>query len=99
MLVTVTLVTIRKDMCVSSSYETEPLVTVLPRQAGTKEPRYAHLLPGEVIIAPSTTEPPFTATAPASPDRITQLEAELTNLRAELTELRQQFTAFRKQLE
>ena len=77
----------------------EPMVTVLPRQAGTKEPRYAHLLAGEIVIAPSTTEPPFTPSTPADQDRLAQLEAEAAKLRAELTDLRQQFTAFRKQLE
>ncbi len=77
----------------------EPLATVLPRQAGTKEPRYAHLLAGEIITTPSTTEPPFPAPIPASPDRITQLEAEVASLRTELADLRQQFTDFRKQLE
>ena len=76
-----------------------PLVTVLPRQAGTKEPRYAHLLAGEVVITPSTFEPPVAPPASAGPDRIAQLETELTNLRNELAELRRQFTEFRKQLE
>ena len=76
-----------------------PLVTVLPRQAGTKEPRYAHLLAGEIVTIPSTTEPPFAAPSPASPDRIAQLETELSELRKELAELRRQFTDFRKQLE
>jgi uncharacterized protein YceH (UPF0502 family) len=76
-----------------------PLVTVLPRQAGTKEPRYAHLLANEVVITPSTTEPPFAPLSPAGPDRIAQLETELATLRNELADLRQQFTAFRKQLE
>jgi uncharacterized protein len=77
----------------------EPLTTVLPRQAGTKEPRYAHLLAGEVVIAPSTTEPPFIPPASAHPDRQAQLEIEVATLRRELTELREQFTALRKQLE
>lgn len=77
----------------------EPLVTVLPRQAGTKEPRYAHLLGGEIVIAPSTTEPPFAQPIPANHDRVAQLETEVAALRNELAELRQQFTDFRKQLE
>ena len=81
------------------SARAEPLATVLPRQAGTKEPRYAHLLAGEIITIPSTTEPPFSTPAPASPDRISQLETEVASLRTELADLRQQFTAFRKQLE
>jgi len=77
----------------------EPLATVLPRQAGTKEPRYAHLLAGDTITTPSTTEPPFAPPVPASQDRITQLETEVAALRTELAELRQQLTDFRKQLE
>ena len=35
-----------------------PLVTVLPRQPGTKEARYAHLLSGEVIEAVPSPGPP-----------------------------------------
>ena len=77
----------------------KPLVTVLPRQAGTKEPRYAHLLAGEVVIAPSTTESPFTPAVPVNEGRLPQLEAEVASLRTELADLRQQFTDFRKQLE
>jgi len=77
----------------------EPLATVLPRQAGTKEPRYAHLLAGETITTPSTTEAPFASTVPAAPDRIAQLQTEVASLRNELTVLREQFTVFRKQLE
>ena len=93
-----TLADVQSTLQVLSS-RTEPLVTVLPRQAGTKEPRYAHLLAGEVITTPSTTEPPFAPPVPASQDRIAQLETEVAALRAELTELRQQFADLRKQLE
>jgi len=77
----------------------DPLVTVLPRQAGTKEPRYAHLLGGEIVIMPSTTEAPFAMSAPAGQDRLTQLETDVAILRGELADLRQQFTDLRKQLE
>lgn len=81
------------------SSRSEPLASVLPRQAGTKEPRYAHLLAGEVITTPSTTEPPFVAPIPVEPNRQAQLETEVATLRRELDELREQFTALRKQLE
>ena len=81
------------------SLRTEPFVTVLPRQAGTKEPRYSHLLAGPVVTTPSTTEPPFVAPAPAADDRIAHLKTQVDSLRNELAELRQQFADFRKQLE
>jgi uncharacterized protein YceH (UPF0502 family) len=62
-----------------------PLVTRLPRQAGQKEVRYAHLLSGEVTFsAESPPEPDF--------DRIEKLEREVE-------ELKRQFEQFRKQFE
>jgi uncharacterized protein len=76
-----------------------PLVKMLPRQPGTKEPRYVHLLAGDV----ETWEPPATLAAaagsPAEAERIVRLETELTSLRAEVDDLKQQFTDFRKQFE
>jgi uncharacterized protein len=69
--------------------EREPsLVTVLPRQPGTKEPRYAHLLSGPVesIAAPQAELAPE---IPASEERIAQLEATVAELREELGALRQ----------
>ncbi len=74
-----------------------PLVAVLPRQPGTKESRYMHLLSGN---APPETAP---ARAPASPapddDRIARLEIDVAELREEVVEMRQQLAAFRKQFE
>ncbi|HVW77951.1 MAG TPA: YceH family protein [Alloacidobacterium sp.] len=67
------------------------LVAALPRQPGTKEIRYTHLLSGE---------PEISATAPASSvaetnnsgneERLLRLEAETIQLRQELTELKEQ---------
>jgi uncharacterized protein YceH (UPF0502 family) len=58
-----------------------PLVTVLPRQPGTKEARYAHLLCGEVIeVAPSA----------VAATKNEGLEAEVAALRQEVAELRAQ---------
>src|SRR5271165_3726188 len=78
------------------------LVKVLPRQPGTKESRYMHLLAGDEVantdvaarqLASTTTG----GTVSAGQERITQLEAEVHELRAELETLRQQFAAFQKQ--
>jgi uncharacterized protein YceH (UPF0502 family) len=80
----------------------QPLVVKLPRQPGTKEPRYAHLLSGPVEPAFAEKPPPLepaTLVVRAENDRLAKLEAETTALRGELTELRQQFDALRRQLE
>jgi uncharacterized protein YceH (UPF0502 family) len=60
-----------------------PLITRLPRQAGQKEVRYAHVLSGEV----RTTEPE----ADAEPDRISKLEQEVEALKRQFAEFRKQF--------
>lgn len=80
-----------------------PLVVRLPRQAGARETRYAHLLGGAVnfeelaaaIIKPEAAR----AAAPAENERLAQLEASVAILQQELAELRQQFAAFKKQFE
>ncbi len=85
-----------------------PLARVLPRQPGTKESRYMHLLSGDtkdlgmadasVARAPS---PPYPVTNAAIPstdgDRITHLEDEVATLRKEVTDLKQQLERFRTQ--
>jgi hypothetical protein len=74
---------------------TPPLAAVLPRQPGTKESRYAHLLSGGVESIAA--EPAF-ARREAGPgaeqdagheERITQLEATVAELRQEVAALRQ----------
>jgi uncharacterized protein len=71
--------------------EREPaLVAVLPRQPGTKESRYAHLLSGEVAAAPVARPAPSSArSTEAQEERIAQLEATVAELRQELTALQQ----------
>lgn len=71
--------------------EREPsLVTMLPRQPGTKESRYAHLLCGAVdSVAFSSAEPSAYAEDSVSEERIAQLEATVAELRREVEELRQ----------
>jgi uncharacterized protein len=78
-----------------------PIVKVLPRQPGTKEARYAHLLSGDVA-APGDAQavaPAAVAEKPAGADRIAHLENEVAALQQELADIRQQLAAFRKQFE
>jgi len=76
-----------------------PLVKILPRQAGTKEARYAHLLSGDVEVSQSKASEDITAKDGGSPDRITNLEQQLSQLRSEIADLRREFSAFQKQFE
>jgi len=76
-----------------------PLVKMLPRQPGTKETRYVHLLSGDVGIAGlPAQEPDFTA-ASADGERIARLENEIGSLKAEIAELKNVFREFQKQFE
>jgi len=62
-----------------------PLVQALPRQPGTKETRYAHLLSGEVDAA----EMAKVGVADSEDDRIERLEAEVAELRRAVAELKE----------
>ncbi len=75
-----------------------PLVKMLPRQPGTKESRYAHLLAGDVEGWTAPAGPPAPATASAD-DRVGRLESEIDEMRREIAELKQQMENFRKQFE
>jgi len=66
---------------------TPPLVKKLARRTGEKEPRFAHLLAGEV-----ESSEPVTAT----PERRSPLEERVVQLEADLADLRRQFEEFRK---
>jgi uncharacterized protein YceH (UPF0502 family) len=82
------------------------LVKVLPRQPGTKELRYVHLLSGDVEVPASQT-----AHADASSsgrqtegtfpdlDRLVKLEDEIAELRAEVADLKSQLAAFQRQFQ
>ena len=77
-----------------------PLVKVLPRQPGTKEARYAHLLSGDVEMSLPASSPGAPVTSNASGgDRIARLEDQVENLQMKIADLKQQFAAFRKQFE
>ena len=75
-----------------------PLAKVLPRQPGTKESRYVHLLAGDVAVAEL---PQTTAASQDSGDgeRMARLEEEVGALRREVAELRDQLERFRRQFE
>jgi uncharacterized protein len=81
----------------------QPLVAKLPRQPGTKESRYGHLLSGQPASAsasdPAVRPEPATLAVRAENERIAKLEQETMELRRELGELKQQFADFRKQFE
>jgi uncharacterized protein len=71
-----------------------PLVAVLPRQPGTKESRYAHLLSGQVESLPTSVAEAAFIRRDAGEDagheeRIAQLEATVAELRQEIAALRQ----------
>ncbi|MFY9841573.1 MAG: YceH family protein [Terriglobales bacterium] len=77
-----------------------PLAKVLPRQPGTKESRYAHLLAGDVVEAEAPVRAgPVTEHNSADGERIARLEEEVTELRREVSEVKDQLERFRKQFE
>ena len=77
-----------------------PLAAILPRQPGTKESRYAHLLSGEVDVAEA-----HASRIASSPDssvddgRVSRLEEAVAALQNEVAELKRQLAEFRKQFE
>ncbi len=83
-----------------SSMEPYPLVVRLPRQAGQKEARVAHLLGGEVKVeALSEAESPRRVSRANEAERVSVLEQQVEALRAEVNTLQQQFVEFKKQFE
>jgi hypothetical protein len=73
------------------SHEDDPLVVRLPRQAGQKEVRFAHLLSGEPKIEAVT----FTD----HPQPVETLGQKVERLATEIEDLRRQFEQFKKQFE
>ena len=75
------------------------LVKVLPRQPGTKEARYVHLLSGDV--APEAAHPARATGEHNSddPERMARLEEEVSSLRGEVGGLKDEMARFRKQFE
>ena len=73
------------------------MVRVLPRQPGTKESRYKHLLAGDTPDA--ETSAPAISSSTTGPSRLETLEQEVRSLREDVSELQRQFAEFRKQFE
>ncbi len=80
-----------------------PLVTLLPRQPGTKEARYAHLLSGNAELQEAPHVQPKKEHAVSNNfvdgERAARLESEVADLQKEIADLKRQFAEFRKQFE
>lgn len=84
------------------SLRDEPLIVKLPRQPGSRESRFAHLLGGAVEmeqVEAAPRAPSSVQQSQAGNEKIAKLEEEVAALRHELNELKQQFADFRKQFE
>jgi hypothetical protein len=82
------------------------LVRVLPRQPGTKESRYMHLLAGDVegLSMEGDATTPRASFSQSSGraeggEKMARLEEEVGSLREEISRLKEQFAEFRKQFE
>jgi uncharacterized protein len=74
-----------------------PLVKVLPRQPGTKESRWVHLMAGDVAIAESQQSAAAVVDRTSGDgERITRLEEEVAALHREVAEIKDQLDRFRK---
>jgi uncharacterized protein len=97
-----TLPEVEETLNALATREPRPLALKLPRQPGTKESRYAHLLSGPVELPPaepSLRPEPATLAVRAENERFAKLEQDTADLRRELAELKQQFAEFRRQFE
>jgi uncharacterized protein len=79
-----------------STHESGPFVTRLPRAAGTRDARYAHLLCGDVQSAPAD-EPDEAVATPAAPrsglaERVQSLEMQVERLQQALEDIRGRLT-------
>jgi uncharacterized protein len=78
----------------------EPMVIKLPRLAGQKEARFAHLLAGEVHIEVDSDQPVSKQSRKsAEAEKVVSLEHRVEALAGEVESLRSQFEQFKKQFE
>jgi uncharacterized protein YceH (UPF0502 family) len=76
------------------------LVKVLPRQPGTKESRWMHLMAGDAVASGSRQAEAATPdSASGDRERVDRLEEEVAALRREVGELKDQLERFRQQFE
>ena len=81
--------------------ESGALAQKLPRQPGSREARYVHLLCGEAPVAaaaPAAAPPPLTAPSPRD-ECIASLESRIVSLEEKIDDLRSMFESFKKRLE
>jgi uncharacterized protein YceH (UPF0502 family) len=71
----------------------EPWVVRLERQPGQRDPRWAHLLAGDVLVVPA--EAPGGSRGPGSGERLGALAGDVAALRAELAEVRSEVEGLR----
>lgn len=86
-----------------------PLARILPRQPGTKESRYMHLLSGDIeaaavpspALSPAQLSSEHGAVPVSSTDhhRMAHLENDVEVLKKEVADLKQQLATFRKQFD
>jgi uncharacterized protein len=99
-----TLAEVEETLSALAGRQPQPLVIKLPRQPGTKESRFVHLLSARVETPTADTEAPAKV-EPASPapradtERIARLEDEIAALRSEVAELQKNYSEFRRQFE
>ncbi len=75
------------------------LVTRLPRQPGTKESRYAHLLCGEVEQEEVEFKEPAVLKVQAEDERLDELKAQVDSMQEDLDALKEAFARFQSQFE
>ena len=75
-----------------ASIATGPLTLLLPRQPGSREARYAHLLSGAPELSAAITYGAPPSTTSATGERIAQLESEVARLTAALEALHERIT-------
>src|SRR2546423_14498183 len=83
------------------SIRDEPLATKLPRQAGQKEARFAHLLSGELHVDTQAelSAPQRAARRESDSDRLARLEEQVNALTEQINNLTAQFAEFKKQFD
>lgn len=69
--------------------EPDPLVKLLPKAPGTKEPRWAHLLCGEPEVQAQAVQEPAAPSGAGLAARVEQLERDMASLRSEFEALRE----------
>jgi len=80
--------------------EEGPFIQKLPREAGRRERRYAHLLSGEIEVDKlQTSRDTAVIEVQAENKRIEALEQEISLLKEELNNLKEQFYLFKKEFE